>query len=1213
MSVPSRLLSLAAVCAVVLGLFAAAPRTDAAGVQRVLFQAGGISLLIELLDDDLAHFELSAAGADPTKAIFTTPMVAKTDYAGPSSFTQTGNTLETAELRLAVNPTTLCVSATDLVRNASLTTLCPLNFSLATKGFTLTPGQMQHVYGLGEQFIQAETMDGDWTGRVRAPGDYGNVMSGSGAYGGAVGNAQFPVMYAVGPSSANYALFVDHVYKQRWDFTGSPWKMETSGSQIRGYLMAGADLPDLRKDYMELTGRAPVPPKQSLGLWVSEYGYDSWAEVDSKLGTLRANRFPVDGVVLDLQWFGGIAAGSDNTRMGTLSWDTTKFPNPAATIAAYRANQGISFIPIEESYIGKALPEHTDLAARGFLIRQASSTAPVYLTGNPWWGKGGMLDWTNDAAGAYWHDQKRLPLINTGVVGHWTDLGEPEVFDPQDWAAGVLPDTHDHASYHNMYNFKWAQSIFEGYGRTSPTRRPFILSRSGAPGIQRFGAALWSGDIGSDMRNLALQQNVQMHMAMSGIDYFGSDIGGFHRSGDVNESYTQWFANSMLLDVPGRPHTENLCNCKETAPDRIGHLPSNLANLRLRYELSPYMYSLMHRVYRYGEPLAPPVVFYYQNDPNVREMGGEKLLGRDLLMVMAAGAGIQARDVYLPAGTWIDYRSNTWVQSSGQTLAQVPLYRGGLFQLPIYARAGAIIPRMYVDDQTMNVLGKRLDGTTRDELIVRAYADSASSSFTLFEDDGETNAYQGGSVRTTLLSQQLSGQQATVSVAAAQGSYTGAPAQRGTVVELVVNNTAATAVSLNGAGLTGYSTRAAFDAATSGWYNAGGNLVLAKAGPQAVTSAKTFVFTLGGVPPTQAPTATPTTIPGMIATTFQVGGTTLSSGQGMYVVGSLAQLAGWNTAQAIPMAQGSNGTWSATVSLPANTGVEYKYIKKDSVGTVVWESNGNRIFTTPGSGGVQRTDTWSTLSTPTPTSGATATPTATPTRTPTPGATPTPTRTPTAGPTATPTRTPTVTPTPIPGMIATTFQVGGTTLSSGQGLYVVGNLAQLGGWNTAQALPLAAGAGNTWSTTASLPASTGVEYKYLKKDSAGTVVWESTPNRAFTTPGSGSVQRTDTWSLIGAVTVSFQVGGTSLGSGQGMYVVGNVAQLGGWNTAQAIPLTAGGSSWSVAVGLPSNTSVEYKYIKKDSAGTVVWESNGNRVFTTPGSGSVQRTDTWGQL
>src|SRR5690606_25584835 len=115
----------------------------------------------------------------------------------------------------------------------------------------------------------------------------------------------------VGANNANYGLLVDQVYKQEWNLTGNPGSMNTWGDEIRWYTMTGADLPDLRKDYMELTGRPPVPPKKTFGLWVSEYGYDNWGEIDGTLSGLRTAKFPVDGFMLDVQWFGGVTAGSD--------------------------------------------------------------------------------------------------------------------------------------------------------------------------------------------------------------------------------------------------------------------------------------------------------------------------------------------------------------------------------------------------------------------------------------------------------------------------------------------------------------------------------------------------------------------------------------------------------------------------------------------------------------------------------------------------------------------------------------------------------------------------------------------------------------------------------------------------------------------------------------------------------------------------------------
>jgi alpha-glucosidase len=920
-------------------------------VQRVEFTSGASYLVIEFLDNDLAHFELSAAHASPGTGspLFTTSQVAKTDYAGPTDFTQTGNTLETPDMKVVVNGTTLCADVYDKASNPDvlLHTVCPVNLSQGWKGLSFTKSSMQNAYGLGQQFFMGGSSDGDWVGRTRTPGgNYGNAMIYD-TDNGPVGNIQIPVLFAVGADNANYGMLVDQVYKQEWNLTGDPWTMNTWGDEIRWYTMTGADLPDLRKDYMELTGRPPVPPKKTFGLWVSEFGYDNWGEIDGTLSGLRAAKFPVDGFMLDVQWFGGVTAGSDDTKMGTLDWDTTAFPNPATKLASYASNDGLGVIPIEESYVGKNLAEHTLMANDGNLVRAGCSTCnPVYLTGNDWWGKGGMIDWTKQSAGDTWHDTQRQHLLTEGVVGHWLDLGEPEMYDSNDWAVGVLAGKHAHADYHNMYNLEWAKSVASGYTRNSSTVRPFLLARSGAAGIQRFGTAMWSGDIGSKLTALAAQQNAQMHLSMSGIDYSGSDIGGFRRemlNSDLNELYTQWFANSSWFDVPVRPHTENLCGCYETSPDSIGTVASNLVNIRQRYELTPYYYSLAHRAYQYGEPVVPPLVYYYQNDTNVREMGHEKLIGKDMLVAIVAGANQRQRDVYLPAGDWIEYHTNVRTTSTGQWVTNVPLWVNGKFMLPVYVRAGAILPKAFVDDKTMNVLGKRTDASVRDELIARVFADSTATSFTVYEDDGTSTAYTTGSVRSTLVSQSLSGSVATVTVAASSGTYTGAPSSRSNVVELVTNDTQASGVTLNGSGLTQYSSKTAFDAASSGWYNVGGNLVVAKSTSLSVGSAKTFAFTLG-----QAATSF----------VFQCTNGTTTSGQSVYAVGSAPQLGEWSVASAVKLSPTSYPTWTGTISnLPPDTSIEWKCIKRQEANypdtADAWESGGNTVATTPstGSGG----------------------------------------------------------------------------------------------------------------------------------------------------------------------------------------------------------------------------------------------------------------------
>ena len=235
--------------------------------------------------------------------------------------------LTTADLQVTVDRQTLCSTVIDLTREPplTLTAVCPQDLDQRKKSLAIDPMGMQNVYGLGEEFRIPGEPNGDWVGSQRQPGIYGNEMQPFSD--GAVGNAQFPVMYALGAGRDNYALFVDVLYKQEWDFTGDSWSMTTAGDPLRWYLLSGPDLPDLRRDYLELTGRPPVPPKPLLGLWVSEYGYDDWAELDDKRRTLDAAQFPQDGFVLDLQWFGGIQMG--RSQMGSLSWDLDNFPDPA--------------------------------------------------------------------------------------------------------------------------------------------------------------------------------------------------------------------------------------------------------------------------------------------------------------------------------------------------------------------------------------------------------------------------------------------------------------------------------------------------------------------------------------------------------------------------------------------------------------------------------------------------------------------------------------------------------------------------------------------------------------------------------------------------------------------------------------------------------------------------------------------------------------------
>src|SRR5262249_18412110 len=216
-----------------------------------------------------------------------------------------------------------------------------------------------------------------------------------------------------------------------------------------------------------------------------------------------------------------------------------------------------------------------------------------------------------------------------------------------------------------------------------------------------------------------------------------------------------------------------------------------------------YIYSLAHRAHRSGDAVVAPLPLHYPGDANVRGLADEKLLGRGLLVATVSTYGRPARDVYLPAGTWTDFRTGACERSVRESLHDVAASVDGAFTVPLFARDGAIIPEMYVDDATMNALGDRSDGARHDELIIRVFAAETRSAghFTLYEDDGRTVAYLHGAVRKTRITARRAGGRVAITISAAVGGYDGAPARRDTLIDLATCGVIPTAVFLDGVAL----------------------------------------------------------------------------------------------------------------------------------------------------------------------------------------------------------------------------------------------------------------------------------------------------------------------------------------------------------------------------------------------------------------------------
>ncbi|MFD8598192.1 CBM20 domain-containing protein [Kitasatospora sp. NPDC059646] len=198
---------------------------------------------------------------------------------------------------------------------------------------------------------------------------------------------------------------------------------------------------------------------------------------------------------------------------------------------------------------------------------------------------------------------------------------------------------------------------------------------------------------------------------------------------------------------------------------------------------------------------------------------------------------------------------------------------------------------------------------------------------------------------------------------------------------------------------------------------------------------------------------------------------------------------------------------------------------------------------------------------------------------------------------------------------AVTFDVDANT-AYGDTVLVSGGVAQLGSWNPAAAVPLSTNSTTypRWTATVQLPLGATVQYKYLIRSASGTVTWEGVPDRTVSAPTVGTATTGDRWNTVNGATVGtvFHVNAATA-YGQGVYVVGDIAELGGWNPAKAVSLstdTGTYPTWTGSIPLPPNTAVQYKYLKKNPDGTLAWEGGANRAVVTPTGGLLTISDTW---
>ncbi|MGA8308826.1 MAG: TIM-barrel domain-containing protein [Terriglobales bacterium] len=539
------------------------------------------------------------------------------------------------------------------------------------------------LFGLGEGGAQFDRR-----------GSIDSMISGQGGYKLATHGGRVPIPWIIGTSG--WAMFVNQPFGT-FDFTSPQSKFLPASAEaalpLDIFFTVASDPATIVAEYAGLTGHAEMPPLWSFGYQQSHRTLASREQILAEGKTFREKKLPCDTLI----YLGtGFCPSGWNTANGSFVWNSRVFPDPKEMI--------------EELH-----KDHFKVALHAVILSdklRGTAHDPCEVT-----------QFDEAQAGCHWDAHRKDFAM--GVDGWWPDEG-----DPLDIASRLVRN--------RMY--------WEGPQIDRPNERPYALHRNGYAGMQRYASFLWSGDVFSTWETLKTQVPIGINTSLTGIPYWGTDIGGFVPTKEFTaELYLRWFqfgAFCTLFRSHGRAWKLRLpwgWNTGDAGPAEINNYsgaaipdPSQLHDARvepicrkyleLRYRLLPYLYSAVRECCATGMPIMRALWLHYPDDPRAVACGDEYLFGKNLLVAPVVEKGAAMRQVYLPRGSWYDFWTNEHIEGGREISRDVDLET-----IPLYVRAASILPLGPVKQYTTESVDQPLS--------VLVYS-GADSSYLLYEDDG---------------------------------------------------------------------------------------------------------------------------------------------------------------------------------------------------------------------------------------------------------------------------------------------------------------------------------------------------------------------------------------------------------------------------------------------------------------------------------------------
>jgi alpha-glucosidase len=521
-----------------------------------------------------------------------------------------------------------------------------------------------------------------------------------------------------------YGIFLDNSYRTRFNFGASTDDRFSSFSAINGemdyYFFGASTVAGIIKDYTWLTGRMKLPPLWSLGYQQCRWGYYPESEFMSIAQKFRDKNIPCDGLWLDINYM-------DSYKIFT--WHPVSFPRPKKMLDdLHRMGYHVVTIVDPGIKIEKGYFAYDEGISNDYFIKYPDGSC---YTGSVWPGRCHFPDFTKESTRKWWGANFRH-LVEPGIDGFWNDMNEPSAWG-QDIPGIVQFDFDGHkstmAESHNIYGLEMSRATFEGTKQLLNGRRPFVLTRAGFSGIQRY-SAVWTGDNTATDDDILMGVRLVNSMGLSGIAFTGVDIGGFINN-PTGELFMRWLSVGVYTPF-FRGHSE--INSRDKEPWAFGEEFEEVAKklIESRYRILPYIYSAFREASETGMPVSRSLAISYTWDDKIYDWGyqNQYLFGDGILVAPLTSDQRYGR-VYLPEGTWYRMSSGERYSGPAEILADAPIR-----DLPVFVKASGIIP--------MQTLVQNTNEKPSPVLELHIYSGTGKNSFTWYEDDGESYNYENG-------------------------------------------------------------------------------------------------------------------------------------------------------------------------------------------------------------------------------------------------------------------------------------------------------------------------------------------------------------------------------------------------------------------------------------------------------------------------------------